>query len=169
MHFCVKMPFCLLSFSKMCSSCCSRTGTVGLLHQVWCVGVRSCCLSPVCGSRDTALLYDEHHCRCGSHSHTCAQCVTRIRWTPPPTGHSTSAARHFTANSRRCHSWVWVCGQGRGGGSDRLGIVINLCLEWNKEISSHTNRRRLFGDILRKTAGTDVCGWLIGIFPLKKR
>ncbi len=36
-----------------------------------------------------------------------------------------------------------VCGQGGGVGGDGLGIVINLCLVWNKEISSHTNRRRL--------------------------
>lgn len=34
-----------------------------------------------------------------------------------------------------------VCGQGGGVGGDGLGIVINLCLVWNKEISSHTRQQ----------------------------
>lgn len=53
-----------------------------------------------------------------------------------------------------------VCGRGEGVGGDGLGIVINLCLVWNKEISSHTNRRRLFVTPFVRQLG-QMCVWMI--------
>ena len=143
----------------------------------------SCNLCPAWGGRDTALcssviarwwLALPQHWHTYNHAHTltCAR-TESARWGQrggrrlrrDAVDHRPVKSLHpkLTRMAMVCK----VCGRGGGVGGDGLGIVINLCLVWNKEISSHTNRQRLFVTPLWDSGDRRVCTWLMAIFCLK--
>lgn len=93
------------------------------------------------------------HCR-STDTHESLHTHMRTRWDAhwgPHAGHRfrLDAADHWRVKSLhfKLTQMVMVykeCGWGEGVVGDRLGIVINLCLVWSKEISSHTNRQKPF-------------------------